>query len=172
MDHLNEQINITDFEAIYEEYYDRIYKCAFMLLLNKEDAEDVTSETFMSAYAFWGTYDPSRSSVGTWLTRIAHNSAVNLLRSAAYTKRAEMPETWEQTDTKNDFTDRVEARETAVWLYSRLTMEEREFLNMRYVMELKDSEIGEFMGVPTKTVNKRYQRLLLRCRKILNDNDK
>ena len=75
------------FEEIYEKYYDRVYKYAFTLLLNKENAEDVTSETFLAAYANFGSYDETRASVATWLTRIAHNRAVNLMRSAEYTRR-------------------------------------------------------------------------------------
>ena len=31
-----------DFGAVYDTYYDRIYKYAFMLLMNEADAEDVT----------------------------------------------------------------------------------------------------------------------------------
>ncbi|MBR0093534.1 MAG: sigma-70 family RNA polymerase sigma factor, partial [Lachnospiraceae bacterium] len=78
------------FEAMYEDYYDRIYKYARTLLLSKEDAEDVTEETFIAAYQHFDAYDEKKSSPATWLVRIAHNKAVNLMRSAEYAKRAEL----------------------------------------------------------------------------------
>ena len=35
-----------DFAAVYDMYYGRIFKYAYSLLLNREDAEDVTADTF------------------------------------------------------------------------------------------------------------------------------
>ena len=40
---------------------------------------------------------------------------------------------------------------------------------MRYAMQMKDAEVAETMGLPVKTVNKRYQRLLVKCREILEN---
>ena len=154
------------FEAVYEQYYDRVYHYVYTLLLNKEEAEDVTEEAFLAAYVHYDGYDENKASVATWLTRIAHNCAVNLLRSAAHAKHAEMPEEWEPTDDK-DFTAQVDSSQVMMKVYEKLSQDERTFLNLRYVMELKDREIAELMGLNEKTVNKRYQRLLLRCRDIL-----
>ena len=156
-----------DFETIYDAYYDRVYRYAYTILLNREDAEDVVEETFLAAYAAYGRYDPSLASPATWLTRIAHNMAVNLMKSAAYRKRAEEPEEPERAD-ESDFTRRVEDSDAALWLYARLTPAERDFLDLRYVMEMKDAEIGAMLGIPVKTVNKRYQRLLERCRTLMD----
>ena len=158
------------FEELYETYYDRVYRYAYTILLNRENAEDMTEETFMAAYMAYARYDPARASPATWLTRIAHNKAVNLVRSADYRHKAEMPEPEEFRDEDpEDFTESVEAREVVLWLFSHLKEEEREFLNLRYVMELRDAEIAEMMGLQVKTVNKRFQRLLKRCREIIKN---
>ncbi len=131
----------TGFAAVYEAWYDRVFKYAYTLLLNRDDAEDVTADTFVAAYTNFGRYDAGKASVGTWLTRIAHNTAVNLMRSAAYARRTELPETWEAPDEGADFTGSVEAADTVLRLYAKLAPEERELLNMRCVMELRDREI-------------------------------
>ena len=156
----------VSFESVYETYYDRIYKYSYTLLLNKEDAEDVTADTFLLAYANYDRYDASKASVGTWLARIAHNRAVNMVRAAERTKRTEMPEFWDAADDE-DVAESVVSTEMTLSLYASLTPEEREFLNLRYVMELKDGEIAAILGMNEKAVNKRYQRLLKRCREIL-----
>ena len=163
------QKDIT-FEAVFDAYYDRIYKYAYMLLLNREEAEDVTADTFLAAYESFGRYDKSRAAVATWLTRIAHNRAVNLMRSAAYRTRTALPED-RAAPAAEDAADRVDASVTVLWLYDRLKPEERELLNMRYVMELKDREIASLLGLPEKTVNKRFQRLLVKCRMLLNSGE-
>ena len=156
------------FEALYEAYYDRIYRYAYTILLNRENAEDVVEDTFMAAYAAYDGYDPSRASPGIWLTRIAHNKTVNLVRSAAYRREAELPEGEDRADPSRGFTARVEDSDTVLRLYARLTRAEREFLDLRYVMELSDAEVGALLDLPVKTVNKRYQRLLEKCRGLLS----
>ena len=156
-----------DFERVYDENYDRVYKYTYSILLNKEDTEDVVSSTFIAAFSAYDRYDPSRASVATWLMRIAHNEAINLVRSAAYSKRSEMPEYYEVPDSTDGPASGLEDRDMVLYLYSKLSAAEREFLNMRYAMQLRDSEVAEAMGLPVKTVNKRYQRLLAKCRDIL-----
>ena len=163
-----EKIIKPGFEELFDTYYDRLYNYAYSLLLHREDAENIVSETFLAAYVSYDRYDPNIASPGTWLFRIAHNKAVDLVKSASYKRTEELPE---DTDVQSheDFTKDVETREEILYLYSRLSVEEREFLDMRYVMELKDAEVAEMYGVPVKTINKRYQRLLAKCRKILED---
>lgn len=157
-----------DFETVYETYYDKLYAYACTILLNRENAEDVVAETFFAAHAAYPGYDPARASLATWLTSIAHNKAVNLVKSAAYRKRAELTGT-EEALLSEDPAAKVETGETLRWLYSHLTRAEREFLNLRYGMDLKDAEIAALYGLPAKTVNKRYQRLLVKCRKLLDE---
>ena len=155
------------FETVYEDCYDRVYKYVYTLLLHKENTEDIVAETFLSAYKNYDSYDPQKASVITWITRIAHNHAVNLVRSSAYRTRAEMPERVIFGEEDADILRLEEDNDTVVRLYARLDEKDREFLNMRYAMELKDAEIAEILGMNTKAVNKRYQRLLKKCREIL-----
>ena len=162
-----DRVSKPDFGEVYEEYYERVYKYAYTLLLNREDAEDVVADTFMNAFSAYGSYDPSRASVATWITRIAHNKAINLVRSASYRTRAEMPEYYDAPDTSESQLSASEDRDTVLYLYSKLSAGEREFLNLRYTMDMKDSEIADLLGIQSKSVNKRYQRLLAKCRDIL-----
>ena len=156
-----------DFETLYEAYYDKIYQYAYSILLNRENAEDVVSDTFLSAYAAYGRYDPSVSSVTTWLTRIAHNKAIDFVKSPAYRKTEQLDESFDAA-ASGDMTAQAETNDIILHLYAKLTKAEREFLNLRYVMDLTDAEIADLYNLPVKTVNKRYQRLLIRCRTLLN----
>ena len=53
-----------DFETVFEVYYDRVYKYAYTILLNRENAEDVVEETFLAAYVAYPGYAPARLSSG------------------------------------------------------------------------------------------------------------
>jgi RNA polymerase sigma-70 factor (ECF subfamily) len=58
---------------------DGIYRLAYRLMGNESDAEDVVQETFLSAFKAIERFD-GRSSLGTWLFRIAYNAAMMRLR--------------------------------------------------------------------------------------------
>ena len=58
-------LNKPDFETVFESYYDRVYKYAYTILLNRENAEDVAEETFLAACAAYPGYDPARASLST-----------------------------------------------------------------------------------------------------------
>ena len=157
-----------DFETVYETYYDKLYRYAYGLLLHPEDAEDVVEETFFAACAAYAGYDPARASLATWLTRIAHNKAVDHVRSAARRREAQLPDE-PDVPAPGDFTERTEDADTVLWLYAQLGREERELLNLRYAMELSDREVAALYGLEVKAVNKRYQRLLAKCRALLDE---
>lgn len=157
-----------DFETLYEAYYDKVFKYTYSILLNRENTEDVVSEAFIAAYQNYGRYDPCRSSPATWLTRIAHNMAVNFVKSAAYRRNETMPDSIDAESPEDEF-GQIENADVVLRLYRRLTKAQREFLNLRYGMDLTDGEIADLYGIPVKTINKRYQRLLAHCRTILEE---
>jgi RNA polymerase sigma-70 factor, ECF subfamily len=63
----------------------RIYRTALHVLGNHRDADDVTQETFVRAYRALAGFD-GRSSLFSWLYRIAVNTALNHRRSAQRTE--------------------------------------------------------------------------------------
>ena len=69
-------------------YSRRLYSTILKITRNREDAEDVLQETFLRAYLSFRNFE-GRSSVYSWLTRIAINSALMLLR-----KRGHRPEVY------------------------------------------------------------------------------
>ena len=50
----------------------------------------------------------------------------------------------------------------------KLSEDEREFIDLRYQMELSNPQIADIMGISPKAVSERYRRLLGKCRRILD----
>lgn len=69
----------AEFARLVEEYSPMIYRLGLKMLNNPQDAEDILQETFIKAYRHIDKFD-GRSSVSTWLYRIATNEALMLLR--------------------------------------------------------------------------------------------
>jgi RNA polymerase sigma-70 factor (ECF subfamily) len=74
-------------QLLFARYTGMLYRTAFTLLRNKEDAEDAVQDGLCNAYANLRFFQ-GRSSFATWLTRIVINSALMSLR-----KRRVHPET-------------------------------------------------------------------------------
>lgn len=69
----------AEFARLVEAYSGVIYRLALKMLNNPQDAEDILQETFIKAYQHLGNFD-GRSSISTWLYRIATNEALMFLR--------------------------------------------------------------------------------------------
>lgn len=67
------------FTYLFETYSDRVYRLAFGLLENEDDAESVVQETFLSLFERLDQFE-GRSKLSTWLYRVAYNKGVDLLR--------------------------------------------------------------------------------------------
>src|SRR5947208_4324462 len=68
------------FRALVERHSRNVFRLAFRMTGNEQDAEDVVQETFMRAYRQLKNYE-ARSSFATWLFRIASNCSLDLIRS-------------------------------------------------------------------------------------------
>ncbi len=157
--------NSPPFEEIYEQYYGRVFNFVYMRLLHREDAEDVTAETFTKAFGAYDRNDPSKASILTWLCTIARNCLIDHVRKShkgkiisfdrGFDTGAEDPE----LERLNEDTERRVYR-----ILKHLNDEERELLSMRYKMDLEYSEIGGILGIEPKTAAKRVERLLKKCR--------
>ena len=69
----------AEFARLVEAYSPMIYHLGLKMLNNPQDAEDILQETFIKAYRHIGNFD-GRSSVSTWLYRIATNEALMSIR--------------------------------------------------------------------------------------------
>src|SRR5713101_8002809 len=67
------------FRLLVEQHSRHVFRLAFRMTGNEQDAEDVVQETFLRAYRQLDKYE-ARSSFSTWLYRIASNYSLDLIR--------------------------------------------------------------------------------------------
>src|SRR5205807_4389636 len=68
------------FRALVERHSRSVFRLAFRMTGNEQDAEDVVQESFLKAYRQLGRFE-SRANFGTWLYRIVANCSVDLMRA-------------------------------------------------------------------------------------------
>ncbi|MCB0101628.1 MAG: sigma-70 family RNA polymerase sigma factor [Anaerolineales bacterium] len=69
----------TEFARLVDTYSPQIYRLGLKMLGNQQDAEDVLQNTFLNALTHIAGFE-GRSSLSTWLYRIAANEALMLIR--------------------------------------------------------------------------------------------
>ena len=68
------------FRALVDTHSRSVFRLAFRMTGNEQDAEDVVQESLLRAYRQLGRFE-SRANFGTWLYRIVSNCSVDLMRS-------------------------------------------------------------------------------------------
>ncbi len=67
------------FAELFERYSDKLYRVAFGILNDESDAEGVVQDTFLKLIENLDDFE-ARSTLGTWLYRVAYNASLDRLR--------------------------------------------------------------------------------------------
>ena len=157
------------FAELHANYSRRLYKTILAITKHPEDAEDALQETFLRAHLALHTFE-GRSNIYSWLTRIAINSALMILR-----RRRARPEILfhPQHDPEAD-TSCYEVRDSApdpeqvydqhqrqakvVHEIRRLKPKLRETIQMQVAQSRSIKEISRALNVSEATVKARLHR--------------
>ena len=150
---------------IYEEYIGYIYSVVLQVVMNKEDAEDVTSEFFIKLWKLADNYE-SRNGHKAWLATIARNMAIDLLRK---NKREVLVEGFADSAVESASAEDVEGEVLSDMSLKEaldaLKPAEREIVNMKIMGELTFQEIAGILKQPMGTVTWRYQNAIRKLRR-------
>jgi RNA polymerase sigma-70 factor (ECF subfamily) len=77
--HASDEGHVNTFEELVTKYDRRLFRIAYGVTHNREDAEDVVQESFLKAYQHLADFRGA-SQLSTWLIRITVNEALTKLR--------------------------------------------------------------------------------------------
>ena len=166
----------TSLALLVTKHLKHVYNFAYRLSGNAEDAEDIAQETFLKAWRNLKQYQNGRS-FKAWLFRIAHNTAIDLLRK----KKEYVLSGFENEEGENPLMDSLvdpeplpdqlivlaENKKLVDSLLDKLSPLYREVLLLRYNDHFTFEEIGETLGKSIHTVKSQHRRALIILRKLL-----
>jgi len=147
------------FEEIFAEHGGRVYRTCLRMCGNPDDAEDLTSETFLAAFQGSVRFE-GRSSVSTWLLRIAYRKYLDL-RGAR--KAVELPD--DIASAPPGIIDDIDLWRAA----NELTDLQREAFYLVKVEGLRYREAAEVLDVPLTTIQTRVHDAVVRLRELLRE---
>jgi RNA polymerase sigma-70 factor (ECF subfamily) len=164
------------FRVLVEQHSRAIFRLAFRMTGNEQDAEDVVQETFLRAYKQLDKYE-ARSSFSTWLFRIASNYSLDLIRMRKRhedrrERGAEEEKDILQTIPGNSpgpdrivYSSQVQDRVNEA--LNELSPQERTAFVLRHFEGMSIDEIGEALGTGTNATKHSIFRAVQKLRKSL-----
>lgn len=155
-------------------YAPMVYRHCLHMLRLPQEAEDAAQETMLRAFRAFDTL--TGDGVATWLFRIAHNTCLDVLKSARMRRQTAMPEGWEEAPDASPTPDQVyEARsgKEALWqAVSQLKPEMQVLLDLYYGQQLSYEEMAAATGLSQGTLKSRLSRAREALKRILEEEGK
>jgi RNA polymerase sigma-70 factor (ECF subfamily) len=150
----------TDIESVVREHARFVFKLAYSMLRNVEDAEDAVQETFLRVHRSGDLLEVRE--VRPWLARIAWRVALDRIQRRPKGGLAALTEAGFQARAREASAEQVLARQEQAALLHRLiaTLPEelRHPLVLSTVEEMSSVEIGKVLGIPEASVRTRLFR--------------
>jgi RNA polymerase sigma-70 factor (ECF subfamily) len=131
--------------------------------LGRDAADDVTAETFLTAFRIRARFDPARAGVRPWLYGIAakqigrhRREEVRTLKLLARTGHDPVADSW--TDSADDRLAAEAAARPLAGALAHLSAGDRHVLLLFAWADLGYQEIAEALGIPVGTVRSRLNR--------------
>ena len=158
--------------VLVNQYQELVFRLAYLLLGDADEAQDVAQETFIRAFFALDRFDQSRP-LRPWLLRITANQARNQRRSVGrylaalgrWRQQADHP----VEPSPQDVQLRQWEAQTLWQAIRRLRRADQEIIYLRYFLELSVAETAEAAGVAPGTVKSRLHRALSRLRNVVTE---
>ena len=162
--------DIAAIKPLYDRWVQPVYRFSLSRIGDPADAEDVTSQVFLSVCRSLSDYR-GKGSFGAWVFTIARNKIHDHYRKTKPWQHLDAePQDFEFLPVEAEGSDPAERAELRAHIGS-LPENEQELLRLRYVAGLTYEEAGQVLGLSAGAARKRIFRLLARLRALMEDND-
>jgi RNA polymerase sigma-70 factor (ECF subfamily) len=162
--------DVAAWEPLVRAHQDAVFRFAYLLLGDPDDAEDVAQETFLRAWNHLKRFDTTRP-LRPWLLSITSNLASNWRRSAGRYMSALMRSFRNEptfTSVEEKSTQRILAND--LWeAVQSLKNADQQVVYLRYFLEFSVTETAEVLQIAEGTVKSRMSRALEKLRNIIRE---
>jgi RNA polymerase sigma-70 factor (ECF subfamily) len=159
------------FGMIVDEYQSRLLHFTWSILGDKDEAKDVTQDSFLRSYLRLQSYDPEKS-FKTWLYTIAYNRCVDKIREkqsmTRFIKKAQHEQAFPQPSYNPE--KNLEDSRHFQAILRRLNKNERTALSLKLNEGYLSRDIAEVLGCKESTVRVYILNAKRKAKKFLEKN--
>lgn len=160
--------NEAKLAGLYNEYYDKIARYAFLHIGDRTEAEDIAGEVFLKALDSIKSYKERGIPMQAWLFRIAHNLVVDYFRKAAKYRTVPIDTVPVASDTNPvTIAERNIEMGRVTKAMEQLSQEQREVLGLRFFGGLTSKEVGQILKKSDGAVREMQRAALEKLRRLL-----
>ncbi len=149
-----------DFDTLYKEHYQRIYRFAFRMAGSAEEAKDIVQETFVKLHGALGSGSEIRQP-RTWLYTVAANICRNSLKRQAHYRDVVIKEVQPQLIQESVEADLIRRERIELMKKAIASLPERDrTLLMLYQDRLPYAEMADVIGVKAGSVGTLLSRAI------------
>ena len=166
--------NRAAFRTLYQLTSAKLFGVCLRICGDRQAAEDVLSDVYMTVWKRAGAYEPGRASPISWLATIARNRAIDWRRSARRVPSAPLDEAPDIADDTPSSVERMLLDEREAQLHlclEELQQRQRTAIRTAFFDGLTYAELAARQGVPLGTMKSWVRRGLLRLRECLGADD-
>jgi RNA polymerase sigma-70 factor, ECF subfamily len=158
------------FEAFFREHERNVFRNAYLITGNRDDADDVLQDVFTSVWKSRHTFDPLKGKASTWLHRITVNECLRK-------RRKDRPSVLRVDNDRLEVAAPPPAGQAAAEYeelkesLGRLDSRQRAILVLRYFNDMSYQEIADALSVPLGTVKSRINHAMGALRAKMKDPD-
>lgn len=148
------------FAELVRRYQDRIFRFILRMTNSRDEALELTQETFLKAFQNVAAWQPN-ALFRTWLFRIATNTALDTLRRRKVVEYVPIEEDMDFPDHRVNIEAQLHtAQQYRIldWALQQLAHEHRQVLLLREIEDMSYAEIAESLGIAEGTVKSRIAR--------------
>jgi RNA polymerase sigma-70 factor, ECF subfamily len=156
-------------EDLYLIHFDRIYGYLHVSVGNRQDAEDLTTQTFLKMLESIGKFRWQSAPFSAWLFRIAHNLAMDHFRAGKrWQPEEEVPELEpdESTSAEAGALESI-GRKSMLELIDDLSPEQQQVLTLKFVFNFANAETATILGKTEGAIKSLQHRALVSLQKQL-----
>ena len=155
------------FGAVYDRFLQPLYRYILSRVRNVQEAEDLTSQTFLTAWEVFPRYR-ERGRAAAWLFTIARNKIVDSARRKIPLSLSDDEVLPVLAENPGEGWDRERLLSVRMRI-AALPEEEQERIRLRYTADLSFAEIAALIGKREEAVKKSLYRLIDRLRTDMED---
>ena len=156
--------------SLYDEYYGKIARYAFVRLGDRAEAEDLAGEVFLKALESLDSYKERGIPMQAWLFKIAHNLVMDYFRKAAKQKTVSIDSV--QVAAESDVVAMTATNiefERVTEVLDQLTPDQRRVIELRFFSGLTSEEAGLVLNKKSGAVREMQSAAIRRLRKLLSE---